>query len=65
MATDEEIATKEDSIEYQTPALDFMFKPRISDGQYRLKADTNEEGAPTPEDFFTVEFLEKGEVATI
>lgn len=58
MATDEEHATKEDSIEYQTPTLDFIFKPRIFDGQYRIKADTNAEGAPTPDKFFTVEYLE-------
>lgn len=55
--TDEEIKTKEDGIEYQTPTLNFVFQPRISDGKYRIKADTNDEGAPTPEQFFTSEFL--------
>lgn len=59
--TDEEIATKEDSIEFQTPTLDYVFMPRLSDGEFRFKADTKEEGAPTPEQFFTSEFLKKGE----
>lgn len=59
IATDEEVSTKEDSIEYQTPTLDFTFKPRIFDGQYRLKADTDVEGAPTQQEFFSVEYLER------
>lgn len=60
--TDEEIATKEDSIEFQTPTLDYVFMPRLSDGEFRFKADTKEEGAPTPEQFFTSAFLKEGEI---
>ena len=60
--TDEEFNTKEDSIEYGTPTMDFTFTPRLSDGELRFKADTNEEGAPDESAFFTVEFLQKGAV---
>ena len=60
--TDEEFNTKEDSIEYGTPTMDFTFTPRLSDGELRFKADTNEEGAPNESAFFTVEFLQKGSV---
>lgn len=60
--TDEDITTKEDNVEFQTPTLDFIFAPRLSDGELRFKADTNEEGAPTPEQFFTAAFLNNGEV---
>lgn len=58
----EEITTKEDNIEYQTPTVDYTFTPRLSDGEIKFKADTNAEEAPTPEQFFTSAFLEKGEI---
>ena len=59
-ASDEEYATKEgDNIEFKTPTIPYTFKPRIFDGQYRIKADTNDEGGPTAEEFFTIDYLEK------
>lgn len=59
---EEEFTTKEDNIEYQTPTINYVFTPRLSDGEFRFKADTNEEGAPTPEQFFTSDFLGDGEI---
>ena len=58
----EEVSTREDNVEFQTPTIDYTFTPRISDGQIKFKADTNEEGAPTPEQFFTSAFLANGQV---
>ena len=55
--TDESNQTKEDNIEFQVPSLDFVFTPRIADGVFRIKADTNDEGAPTPDAFFTPDYL--------
>jgi len=34
--------------------------PRIKDGVYKITADTDGEGAPTTEEFFTTEFLKTG-----
>lgn len=56
--------TKEDGIEYQPSTATFEFMPRVYDGQYRYIADSNEEGAPTEEQFFTTEFLKDGVVPT-
>lgn len=60
--TGEEIKTKEDNIEYQTPKIDYIATPRLFDGKYRIKSDSTDEGAPTDEDFFSTTFLEKGKV---
>lgn len=63
---DEEFATKDgDNIEFKTPTIPYTFKPRVFDGNYRIKADTNEIGAPTETEFFTVEHLEKDHTTTI
>lgn len=58
----EEMKTKEDNIEYQTPTIDYLFTPRLSDGQFRYKADTNSETGIDVEKFFTSEFLKEGTI---
>lgn len=61
---EESAKTKEDKIEYQTQVANFKFTPRLSDGHIRFIADTDEEGAPTEEEFFATEFLKEGKIAT-
>ncbi len=58
---EEEGKTKEDKIEFQTQKIKLKFMPRINDGRPKFKADTDLEGAPTIEEFFSVNFLKTGE----
>lgn len=57
---EEEAKTKEDKVDFQTQKAKFKFMPRIKDGIHKITADTDIEGAPTEEEFFTVEFLKTG-----
>jgi len=57
---EEEGKTKEDKIGFQTQKIKLKFMPRIKDGTYKITADTDETGAPTVEEFFTVDFLKTG-----
>lgn len=54
--------TQEDSIEYQSSTVTFEFMPRVYDGALKYTADTDEESAPTEEQFFSVAFLKDGTV---
>lgn len=57
---EEEGKTKEDKIDFQTQKVKLKFMPRIKDGIYKITSDTDETGAPTAAEFFTVEFLKTG-----
>lgn len=61
---EEEAKTKEDKVEFQTQKVKIKFMPRIHDGELTFTSDSNAEGAPTDEQFFSTEFLTTGEVAT-
>lgn len=56
---EESAKTKEDNVEFQKPTINFTFMPRIYDGNFRLKSDSNVEGSPKDSEFFSVAFLEK------
>lgn len=55
--------TQEDKVSYQTQKMKFKFMPRISDGLYKITADTDEEKAPKEQEFFTIDFLKTGKKA--
>ncbi|KEH91586.1 phi13 family phage major tail protein' (plasmid) [Clostridium botulinum C/D str. BKT12695] len=57
---EDESKTQTDKVDYQTQKIKFKFMPRISDGLYKITADTDLEKAPTEEEFFTTEFLKTG-----
>ena len=57
---EEEAKTKEDKIEYQTQKIKFKFIPRIHDGEFAFTSDSNEEGSPIDDEFFTPTFLKTG-----
>ncbi|MDU7250840.1 MAG: phage tail protein [Clostridium sp.] len=57
---EEEGKTQGDKIDFQTQKLKFKFMPRIYDGHHKFTADTNLEGAPTEEEFFSIDFLKTG-----
>ncbi|MHB9949484.1 phage tail protein [Clostridium botulinum] len=56
----DEAKTQDDKVEFQTQKAKFVFMPRVKDGKHKFKADTNIAGAPTEEEFFSVEFLKTG-----
>lgn len=60
---EEEGKTKGDKIEFQTLKIKYKFMPRM-DGEAVWTADTDLEGAPTEKEFFSSEFLIKGEKPT-
>ncbi|NFV48090.1 phage tail protein [Clostridium botulinum] len=62
---EDENKTKTDKIDYQTQKMKFKFMPRISDGLYKITADTDLEKAPKEEEFFTVDFLKTGKKNTL
>lgn len=55
-----EAKTQDDKVEFQTQKAKFVFMPRVNDGKHKFKADTNLEGAPTEEEFFSIDFLKTG-----
>lgn len=57
---EEEGKTKEDKIEFQTQKIKLKFMPRVHDGRPKFKSDTDLTGAPTVEEFFSVDFLKTG-----
>lgn len=60
---EEEGKTKKDKIEFQTQKIKLKFMPRIFDGEPSFTSDTDLEGAPTAEEFFTPGFLKTGDKA--
>ncbi|MBY6900382.1 major tail protein [Clostridium botulinum] len=56
----DEAKTQDDKVEFQTQKAKFVFMPRVNDGKHKFKADTNTTGAPTEEEFFSVDFLKTG-----
>lgn len=53
--------TKGEKVEFQTKSIKYKFMRRC-DGVRKYEVDTDYEGAPTKEQFFTKEFLENGKV---
>ncbi|APF27617.1 MULTISPECIES: major tail protein [Clostridium] len=52
--------TQDDKVEFQTQKAKFIFMPRVNDGKHKHKSDTDLKGAPTEEEFFSVDFLKTG-----